>query len=139
MKIHKYSKVFAIAAVTSLTSACDASNENDSALTDYAETFNNQATQLIPLTPAIEKFNARVDKDTFFIDVMMDTTIVKPANLNEAGVKTMLKESFTTRNSGDLGFAETLEATGVKLRYRCLAGDSTLISLIIEASELKNN
>ncbi|MDE6396001.1 MAG: hypothetical protein K2K84_01860, partial [Muribaculaceae bacterium] len=135
MKSYSYIKVPVLAIITAIAYSCGSSNENDEILTDYAETFNNQATQLMPLTPAIEKFNARVVKDTFYIDVTMDTTVVKPSSLNESAVKTMLKESFTTRESGDLGFAETLEATGVKLHYRCLAGDSTLINLVIDASE----
>ncbi len=139
MKLKTSITVIAVTLISGMMAACATSNENDEALTDYAETFNNQATQLIPLTPAINSFNASVDKDTFYIDVTMDTTIVKPSGLTEENVKSMLKESFTTQNSNDLGFAETLEATGVKLRYRCLAGDSTIMSLIIEASELKNN
>ncbi|MBD5171527.1 MAG: hypothetical protein HDT07_05925 [Bacteroidales bacterium] len=137
MKNSKYLKIFGALVCISFLNACNSANNADEALADYADSFNNQAQQLIPLTPAINSFNARVTADTFYIDVTIDTTVVKPEGLTAENVKTMLRDSFTTQSSDDLGFAETLEATGVKLKYRCLVGSEPILNFVLDASELK--
>lgn len=127
----------ALCLATSVLTACNADKSNDSALVDYAESFNSQAEQLVPLTPAITDFNARVDGKTFIIEVAMDTMFIRPESLTEENVKSMIVNSLTSANSKDKGFADALEASDAVLKYRCTAGDRTLIELTMTPADFK--